>query len=456
MTNREIKRKIKRISEKADWIDTAVKELEKLVTQKQNEFAQEFLLAMIEQLEVEEGRILYSFKNRKLIQRLGKIIEGIKSKSFIDVVQKMVSSVNNIVSENIVYYGSITPDKKLFKASSDQIKEIVFNRLGFDKEGNLMTDGYMQGLFDAPEVSQKLKEYVHQGAATKSGFESFRRSLRTLIEGEPEKLGIFERFYRNYAYDTYSQIDRLQSKLLAEDLELKYFIYSGGLIKTSRLFCIRKNGRVFTTEEAKTWEDEEDNTAKPPNYEPLIHCGGYGCRHSPNYITYEMAIVLRPDLKQQQDYVKEYKNDKGGLVEVHPDYDPKDQLINLEKAKVLADHGYKVKIRPVVNADKVKNPEFEVNGLISDLKVLKNGSKNGFQNGASDVIKKGGASVVFDITDAGYLNKKLKTLLHSTFGKPKRYHALKDIILIKNNKAVTIAKTEIVNGWDWVKRSRFR
>ncbi|WP_343320223.1 hypothetical protein [Sphingobacterium multivorum] len=456
MTSREVRRLIKRISEKADWIDKAVQQLEELIADQQHDFAQEFLFAMLEQLEVEEGKISYSENNRKMIQRLDKIIERIKSKSFIEVIQRMVSNVQHIVSENIVYYGSITSDKKLFKASSDQVKEIVFNRLGFDKDGNLITDGYMQGLFDAPEVSQKLKEYVHQGAAANSGVESFRKSLRTLIEGDPEKLGIFERFYRNYAYDTYSQIDRLQSKLLSEDLKLKYFIYNGGLIKTSRTFCIRKNGRVFTTEEAKTWADEPDNTAKPPNYDPLVHCGGFGCRHTPDYITDEMAFVLRPDLKQQADYKDEYKNDKGGLVEVHPDHDPKDQEVNLEKAKVLADHGYKVKIRPVINENKVKNPEFEVNGLISDLKVLKSGSKNGFQNGASDVIKKGGASVVFDITDAGYSNKRLKTLLHSTFGKAKRFHGIKDIILIKGDRAVTIAKTEIVNNWDWVKRSRFK
>lgn len=300
MTNSEARRLLRRISEKANWIDKAVELLEKLVSSKQNEFAQDFLTMMIEQLEVEEGYLNYSLKNRKVLQRIDKIMASIRANTFSDVLQEMISNVQHVITENVVYYGSITPDKKFFRATSEQVKEIVFNRLGFDKEGNLIRDGFMQGLFDAPEVSQKIKEYVHQSTVSRSGFESFRRGLRTLIEGKPDQLGIFERFYRNYAYDTYSQIDSLQSKLLAEELELKYFIYNGGLIKTSRKFCIRKNGNVFSTEDAKGWADEPDNNAKPPNYDPLIHRGGYGCRHPLDYISEEMAKALGYDHTDNQ------------------------------------------------------------------------------------------------------------------------------------------------------------
>ncbi|GEM67568.1 hypothetical protein SMI01S_11740 [Sphingobacterium mizutaii NBRC 14946 = DSM 11724] len=296
MTVFEAKAKLERISEKPDWIEQSVKELNSLVVNNQNKFAYDFLIALVEKIELEEHKIMYSSKNKKLLLKLDKMMEDIKSKTFKKVLIKMISNVKHILNENIVYYGSITADKKFFKATADQINEIVFNRLGFDKNGKIVREGYMQGLFDSPEVGEKLKDFVRQGMASKSEFESFRKGLRTLIEGEPDRMGIFERFYRNYAYDTYSQVDALQSKLLSEELELKYFIYNGGIIKTSRSFCIRKNGQVFSTDEAKKWESEEDNNAKPPNYDPLIHRGGYGCRHSIDYISEEMAFALRPDL----------------------------------------------------------------------------------------------------------------------------------------------------------------
>jgi hypothetical protein len=37
-------------------------------------------------------------------------------------------------------------------------------------------------------------------------------------------------------------------------------------------------------------------TAKPPNYNPIRDLGGYACRHHLNWIPYELAVMLRPDL----------------------------------------------------------------------------------------------------------------------------------------------------------------
>lgn len=467
MTNREARRLLRRISEKANWIDEAVNLLEKLVSSKQNEYAQEFLAIMIEQLEVEEGYLNYSNKNRKVLQRIDKIMAGIRASTFNDVLQKMISNVQHIISENVVYYGSITPDKKFFKATSDQVKEIVFNRLGFDKAGNLIRDGYMQGLFDAPEVGQKIKEYVHQSTVSRSGFESFRKGLRTLIEGKPDQMGIFERFYRNYAYDTYSQIDSLQSKLLAEDLKLKYFIYNGGLIKTSRKFCIRKNGRVFSTEDAKGWADEPDNNAKPPNYDPLIHRGGYGCRHPLDYISEEMANALgyghsveekkeiysRPLEKQ---FDKLYDSPSGGKISVHKLVDKfkEDYKDVFDAAKLFADQGAKVQMPPEIHMSeisvrnriypgldsKTSNPDLIVDGVYIDLKrvqaldnITTNANKANHQ-GASALI----SDKHVDLTDINIERASARIFSNKNTNKGIPNYNQDQIYYIQNGKIIKI------------------
>lgn len=71
----------------------------------------------------------------------------------------------------------------------------------------------------------------------------------------------------------------------ATDLDLKYFIYEGGLIKTSRPFCVEKAGKIFTMQDLKSW----DNGQKLP---VIPYLGGYNCRHHINWISDELAKSL--------------------------------------------------------------------------------------------------------------------------------------------------------------------
>jgi hypothetical protein len=69
----------------------------------------------------------------------------------------------------------------------------------------------------------------------------------------------------------------------AEDLELTHFLYAGGLIKTSREFCIERAGKIFTLDEARSWDNEQGLPFIP-------YMGGYNCRHSMVLMTKEKAI----------------------------------------------------------------------------------------------------------------------------------------------------------------------
>lgn len=292
MTRREARRLIKRISQKADWIDDAMDLLEKLISKQERTFASDLVTEMIKQLESENGSLLRNAHNRRVVSRLNSITESLKSTTFKSVIESIFKDVSHIIMENSVYYGRISGNNKMFKPTAEIIENLALSRLGFKSNGSLVRDGYMQGLFDSSEVTVKIKDFITRSIYTRSGFESFKTGLSEMIEGAEGKMGAFSRFYRNYAYDTYSQVDAMQGKMFSEELDLKYFIYNGGIIKNSRAFCIRKNGRVFSTYDAKSWAEEPDNTAKPPGYEPLIHRGGYGCRHSIDYITEDMAKAL--------------------------------------------------------------------------------------------------------------------------------------------------------------------
>lgn len=71
----------------------------------------------------------------------------------------------------------------------------------------------------------------------------------------------------------------------SDDLDLTHFLYSGGLIKTSRPFCQERAGKIFTFAEAKTWDNGQGLPAIP-------YLGGYNCRHAIVPMTKEKAISL--------------------------------------------------------------------------------------------------------------------------------------------------------------------
>jgi hypothetical protein len=71
----------------------------------------------------------------------------------------------------------------------------------------------------------------------------------------------------------------------AEEVGADYFLYIGGLIETSRPFCIERDGKVFTADEIATWDNGQGLPAD-------IYLGGYNCRHSLRPISKELAEDL--------------------------------------------------------------------------------------------------------------------------------------------------------------------
>jgi hypothetical protein len=73
----------------------------------------------------------------------------------------------------------------------------------------------------------------------------------------------------------------------ADDVGLRYFKYSGNIIKTTRKFCERRAGKIFTIEEAQTWQQEQGQGL------PVIpYLGGYNCRHSMVFMTEDRALKM--------------------------------------------------------------------------------------------------------------------------------------------------------------------
>ena len=81
------------------------------------------------------------------------------------------------------------------------------------------------------------------------------------------------------AHDSVMQFDGKFTKYKGDQLGVKQYKYSGTRIDTTRDFCARNIGRVFTDEEARRlWEN--DRWKGKSGSDPFVDRGGYRCRHS--------------------------------------------------------------------------------------------------------------------------------------------------------------------------------
>lgn len=126
------------------------------------------------------------------------------------------------------------------------------------------------------------------------------KTLRQQLRAKVIDNKLAQKYFSRWTHDIYSQMQRVGANRLRLDLGLKYAIYQGGLIKTSREFCEERNNKCFSEKEIMSWENLNWEGKPQIGYNALIDCGGYNCRHRLDWISEEYAKRLRPDLFKNQ------------------------------------------------------------------------------------------------------------------------------------------------------------
>lgn len=286
---------IKLAGERTKLIDLIIEKMESEVGKAQNSLMRQIAEDYVDNFDVDQdGRIKNTLANKRRLATLDRVYAQYVQDSGVKVVETIVKGVQDVMDFNGKYYGIFTGKAQLGTLMAET-KTQISDWLGITKRGGLVENGYLNRLVKDPGILNTIKDSVFKSVVSQKGFFEVKKDLKDFIGGNKNKTGALQQYYRNFVYDTFSQVDRTQNKMFADKLDLKYAIYEGGLIKTSREFCKKRNGKVFTTEEIAKFNP---TTARPPNYNPFTDLGGYGCRHHLNYIPYAIAVLMRPDLKK--------------------------------------------------------------------------------------------------------------------------------------------------------------
>jgi len=246
----------------------------------------------LDKLETDGGVILNSTKNRRLLSLLDEVFTQYNATHGLEIVKTIVDGVSKIIDFNANYFSTFDKPAILLPIKTEAAN-LISGWLGIVKN-NVKPNGYLDTLIKDPRIKNQIRNIAVKEIITQGGYNQAKEAVQTYVAGNKEKAGALQSYARNFVYDLYSQVDGANSQVYADKLNLDYAIYEGGLIKTSRKFCIDKNGKVFTREEIEKFNPTE---AKPPDYNPFLDRGGYGCRHHYNWIPKALAFTLRPDLK---------------------------------------------------------------------------------------------------------------------------------------------------------------
>lgn len=268
----------------------------------QKELTELTLDLLLDRIRFDDGKAVATGANFNTINSLGSVYDIFIKQNSDDIVAQLIEGIKSIHRHNEAYFSRVIG--KSVKTDSLKIFNILLGRLGITQNNKIKSGGYIDSVLNTGDAIAELKNEALRAIISGQSLAGFKKAIVNKIQGSPSSPGILEQHYNRHLYDLWQQYDREAGRQFAEKLDLKYAIYQGGLIKTSRPFCKVRNNKVFTAEEISKFGTPNDPfggysdkatgdfQGKNDNYSPFLDLGGYNCRHQLDWVSNELGEYL--------------------------------------------------------------------------------------------------------------------------------------------------------------------
>lgn len=242
------------------------------------------------------GKIDRLTSNVNLSVEIEKIWNGIVAQMIIPLQLEIAAGVDQIIDALKDYYSVMFDNPQ---TSIDRARNRVYKTLGI-RENEIMPNGLIGNLSSnsrAPEVvKSNLMSAILGGYTVLEGVRMMSRIIRGHKNMRTGKrtAGVFEKNLEESLPELFPTVERLGNEEVRKNLGLKSAIYQGGLMETSRAFCIARDNKIYTEEQIKAWANLTWEGKSDP-YNPFLDLGGYNCRHMLDWISEELAGYLSKD-----------------------------------------------------------------------------------------------------------------------------------------------------------------
>lgn len=302
------KQRLKESEQRERCINESEKKLFRKIKSLQVDLSDVILSFFLNEITFKNGKLVSNPSNFEKVARVESVYLGWIRSNIKEVLAIVVKGIRQLHKDNEAYFTKVL-GKEIVKESA-RIFKILSSRLGLDKDGETVRGGYMETVLTHHGSSIiELKDEALRSIVTGQTVAKFQEDIVSRVKGKDNAPGLLEQHFQRHMTDVWQQYDREAGRQFAQELGLKYAIYQGGIIKTTRPFCEVRNNRVFTIEEIALFgtpkdkyggysnKSEGDFNGKNDNYNPFLDCGGWGCRHNFDYVSDELGELL----KKQQD-----------------------------------------------------------------------------------------------------------------------------------------------------------
>jgi hypothetical protein len=281
----------KLIAKKEAYIDNNLKGLDKNIRELQIILFDILFEEIVADLKTEQGAIVTNTKNYTIANKVDRVFDKFSKtfqKPMMEGLGKQMLGLTVFTKE---YFQKTGFEEKVINNIADKLG-FLDEMIGI-KDNKLVSGGFLDNLVKSPEAKREIKDFVTNSINNNTGLKDFQKGFKRLVTGAKDVDGRLLRYHKQFTYDTFNQVDEVQNSFFAEQLGLKYFIYSGTKIATTRRFCCQRFGLLFTKAQGKSWE-KLNFQGKTNPYRWDINRGGYNCRHSISWLSEENAQNMFP------------------------------------------------------------------------------------------------------------------------------------------------------------------
>ena len=216
------------------------------------------------ELATERGRLVSVQANLKVLQRIHSRLTCLFDEEYGEGVRRSISGFDAIltnISQNFRDLNVVMEFTSVDRDIIASLRQTTFNNFAAYGEA----------------AQQRLVTEMYNQVVAGNKMSTLTNIITGIFTGHVDVRGRPMVTYANqYAFDSVMNFHNTVNNKKAEDTGLIHFLYMGDIIKTSRPFCIRRAGRMYTKEEIESWDTMPWAGKSGPAF---THRGGYNCRH---------------------------------------------------------------------------------------------------------------------------------------------------------------------------------
>ena len=229
------------------------------------------VVSLLDMLDYEGGSLVVSEANLLRVEALVDEIKGVLTGAeFEKALGGLMGEFEQQAVLNYAYFETVDSAFAIPQISSAIVKE--------------RQAATIASLLDSTNqyLSNPTREAIASSIQSGGSRQDLIDTLRLLVQGDKDVDGRLLRSTRLIVSDAFALNDAAVTEAISENLGLEWYLYTGGLIDTTRPFCKARNGKYYHKTEVEKWANLKWQGKMPNTDKKTIFLtrGGYNCQHS--------------------------------------------------------------------------------------------------------------------------------------------------------------------------------